>query len=182
MSKVGLFLWLGVVALLAQNPRFPVMDHLTNNETLAAEKFGVSEKEEIRRQLERGSFDLPDSWDREVRVRRISLGTVDGLVIQGVKLLCGATGNCQTWVFRRSKGHWITLFAGQAPLASGFGFDEPASHGLKRLIITSNFSAETAEYRVHEFDGQFYRTAKCYQASESGADGAQQVLKQMPCQ
>src|SRR5882672_9709241 len=101
MSRVGLLLLLAVEALLSQNPRIPAMAHLRNSDTFEAEKLGASEKREIRRELEKGSFDAPDSWDREVRVRRISLGAVDGLVVQGVTLLCGATGNCETWVLRR---------------------------------------------------------------------------------
>jgi hypothetical protein len=182
MSRVGFLLLLGVEAVLSQNPRIPAMDHLRNPETFKAEKLGASEKGEIWRELGKGSFDAPDSWEDEVRVRRISLGAADGLVVQGVRLLCGATGNCQTWVFRRLMGHWSSLFAGQAPLASGFGFDEPASHGIKRLVISSNASAEAGEYRVYEFDGRFYRAAQCYQASKSGTNGTKQLMKPIPCQ
>jgi len=51
---------------------------------------------------EASAYDTPDSWRAEVRVKRIDLAGTPGLVVQGSKLLCGATGNCQIWIYRES--------------------------------------------------------------------------------
>jgi hypothetical protein len=182
MVTLGLLLLLCAGALQAQNPRFPAMNRLRSDETFHATKLTSAEREEIRNQLEKTSFDAPDSWEREVRVRRVSLGSADGLVVQGVALLCGGTGNCQTWVFRRSLGHWINLFSDQAPLASGFGFDQKMSHGLRRLAISANSSAERAEYWVYDFDGRFYRRTQCYEARAGGTAGAKETVKARACE
>src|SRR5882724_6976050 len=83
---------------------------LSANETFPAAKLTAAEQKEIIDQVESTSFDAPDSWETELRVRRVSLGESDGLVIRGTHLLCGGTGNCETWVFRNSQGKWLNLF------------------------------------------------------------------------
>ena len=167
--------------LQAQNPKFPVMNHVRSDETFQTTRLTSAELEEIRNDLEKTSFDFPDSWDTEVRVRDISLGSVDGLAVQGTALLCGGTGNCQTWIFRRLLGHWINLFKDQAPIASGFGFQEKMSHGIRRLVMSVNFSAGRAEYWVYDFDGQFYGRTQCYEALTRETVGAKEIMKSRPC-
>ena len=93
-----------VAIALAQSVSIPPMDSLKASETLQAAKLSSPEIKQICEQLETPSFDVPDSWEKELRGRRVSLGNEDGLVIQGTELLCGGTGNCQTWVLRRSPG------------------------------------------------------------------------------
>jgi hypothetical protein len=111
-----------VAIALAQSVSIPPMDHLKASETLRAAKLSSTEIKQICEQVETTSFDVPDSWEKELRGQRVSLGNEDGLVIQGTELLCGGTGNCQTWVLRRSNGKWLAMFKGQAPIASAFGF------------------------------------------------------------
>ena len=182
MGRLVLLLLLCAGVSQAQNPKFPVMNHIRSDETFQTTKLTSAELEEIRTQLEKTSFDFPDSWGREVRVRRISLGSVDGLAVQGTALLCGGTGNCQTWIFRRLLDHWINLFNDQAPIASGFGFEQKMSHGIRRLVISANFSAERAEYSVYDFDGQFYKRTQCYEALTGETAGAKEIVKPRPCQ
>jgi hypothetical protein len=90
-----------VAIALAQSVSIPPMDHLKASETLRAAKLSSTEIKQICEQVETTSFDVPDSWEKELRGQRVSLGNEDGLVIQGTELLCGGTGNCQTWVLRR---------------------------------------------------------------------------------
>src|SRR5438445_8979296 len=97
------------------------------SETLRSAKLSLSEIMQICEQLETTSFDVPDSWETELRGRRVSLGNEEGLVIQGIELLCGGTGNCQTWVLCRSNGKWLTMFKDQSPIASAFVF-HPVAH------------------------------------------------------
>jgi hypothetical protein len=135
----------------------------------------------IFKQVEETSFDYPDSWQSELRVRRVSLGDTDGLVIQGTKLLCGGTGNCQTWVFRRSNERWISMFQHQAPIVSAFGFENKTSRGVRNLATLAHVSAETTAYSAFAFDGNFYRGTECYEISGFGDSEAKQRLRKRPC-
>ena len=124
-----------VAIALAQSVSIPPMDHLKASETLQAAKLRSTEIKQICEQLETTSFDVPDSWETELRGRRVSLGNEKGLVIQGIELLCGGTGNCQTWVLRRSNGKWLTMFKDQAPIASAFGFQPKTHAGHKTSLL-----------------------------------------------
>src|SRR5690349_12233933 len=88
-------------------PEIDWLKELSANETFLAAKLTLVERREIIRQVESTSFDAPDAWTAELRVRRISLGESAGLLIRGTRILCGGTGNCQTWVFRRIQGRWL---------------------------------------------------------------------------
>jgi len=152
---------------------------LRENETFLAAKLTAPERKQISEQVEKSSFDVPDSWDAELLVRQVSLGATDGLVIRGSKLLCGGTGNCQTWVFRRSQGNWLNLFEQEAPVVSGFGFDEEGSGGIKNLLVSANSSAEKEARTLFKFDGKFYRQSECYGVSLRG--GREQKVEKVPC-
>ena len=173
---------LALLSLVAagQNVVFPKMDHLKDNETFQSAKLDTAAIKEISEAIEPTAFDTPDSWESELRVRRVRVGESSGLVLQGTKLLCGATGNCQTWVFRRTDDHWLSLFENQAPIASGFGFDEKTTNGIKRLVVMANSSAADSQYVVYDFDGRLYRESACYSRHDE-ADGKQQTQK-VPCQ
>ena len=108
--------------------------------------------------LEPLAYDEPDSWSKELRVKRIDLAGGPGLVLQGKKLLCGGTGNCQLFVFRQVNGKWISLFDKQAPIGEAFEVGPGCTNGIKDFSVIANSSAE-AEHRVtYKFDGKFYRS------------------------
>ena len=167
-----------VAIALAQSVSIPPMDHLKASETLQAAKLSSTEIKQICEQLETTSFDVPESWETELRGRRVSLGNEDGLVIQGTELLCGGTANCQTWVLRRSNGKWLTMFKDQAPIASAFGFQPEARAGHKNFLIAANSSADAENYIVYHSNGEFYRQAQCY----SVHGGAEQHAEKIPCE
>src|SRR5690242_20357054 len=95
----------------------PALAHLAESETFETANLSAPERAEILAQVEAVSFDVPDSWYGELRARRVSLGSNGGLVVQGRRLLCGATGNCQIFVFARRASKWQILFDMTAPLA-----------------------------------------------------------------
>jgi hypothetical protein len=134
------------------------MQSLGPKDTFATAKLSAAEVEDILKQVERSAYDQPDDWTSELRVRRVDLGSRPGLVLHGSKLLCGATGNCQLWVFRREGGKWLTLFSGdQAPIAEGFQLGPNLANGIEDLTITANSSAEAQARATYKFDGRFYR-------------------------
>jgi hypothetical protein len=153
MAAVLLFI-LATVCLSASAQ----MGHLQNAETIAKIKLSPPELKQIVSAVEATAFDAPDSWEKELRARRISLRAVPGLVLQGTDLLCGATENCQLFVFRRAGKNWAPLFAGeQAPLVEGFSFGPEARQGIKDLHVIANSSAEKRTHATYRFDGKFYR-------------------------
>jgi hypothetical protein len=152
---------------------------LGDNETFLAAKLTAAERKQIIDQVEKTSFDVPDSWESELRVRRVSLGEPDGLVIRGTQMLCGGTGNCETWIFRRSQGNWFNLFEQEAPIVSGFGFEQEATGGIKNLFVSANSSAAKESRILFKFDGNFYRQSECYEVSVNGA--APEKIKKVPC-
>ena len=92
----------------------------------------------------------------KLRVRHVDLGGSPGLVVRGTKLLCGATGNCQTWVFRNVNDKWMSLFD-DAPIAESFQLGPTVTRGIKDLKIVANLSADRARRITYKYDGKVYR-------------------------
>lgn len=137
------------------------MQSLGPRDALAAAKLPQREVREVIQAVEQAAYDTPDSWERELRVRKVDLGAAPGLLVQGTKLLCGGTGNCQTWVLRRSAGKWTSMFAGdEAPLAESFQLGPSLTAGIKDLTIVTNSSAEAGQRVTYKFDGGFYRAKR----------------------
>jgi hypothetical protein len=127
-------------------------------ETLDAAKLTRKEIIQLIPVLEQQAYDIPDSWNTELRARRVDLGSSSGLVLEGTNLLCGATGNCQIFIFRRVNGQWVSLFKGEAPIGDAFTFGPDTTNGIKDLSVASNQSAEATHRVRYRFDGQFYGT------------------------
>lgn len=139
----------------------PQMQSLTVKDTWAAAKLSAQEIQQITAAVEDSAFDTPDSWKKELLVRRVDLGASPGIVAQGAKLLCGATGNCQIFVLRKTNGKWTSLFGTeQAPLAEGFQLGPALTNGVKDLTVIANSTAESNARTIYKFDGTVYRIAK----------------------
>ncbi len=148
-------------ALFAFPPGADWLPALQDSETLPAARLTATEERDVLDQLERTSFDVPDSWTQEIRIRRVSLGAVEGLVVRGTSLLCGGTGNCQTWIFRRVGGRWRDAFASTAPIAASVGIGR-ASVPIKDVFLTAHTSADAESWTRYRFDGRHYRAVECY--------------------
>ena len=136
-------------------------DHLRADETIAKLNLPQSELTQVISGVEAAAFDSPDSWEQELRARKISLGSVPGLVLQGTDLLCGATGNCQVFVFRRVDDKWLALFESEeAPVVEGFSFGPDEKLGIQDLHTAANISAAQSSHKTYRFDGKFYRAVK----------------------
>ena len=137
------------------------MQSLTAKDTWAAAKLSAPEIRQITAAVEDSAFDTPDSWQDELRVRRVDLGAAPGLVAQGTKLLCGGTGNCQIFVLQKINGKWVSLFGTeQAPIAEGFQLGPEVTHGIEDLTVIANTSAESSTRATYKFDGKIYRVTK----------------------
>jgi hypothetical protein len=125
--------------------------------SLGSARFSRQEIEQLIAVVEELSYDTPESWREELRAKRVSLGSTSGIVLQGKHLLCGATGNCQIFVFRKMNGNWISLFKDSAPLAESFKFEAQTSYGINDLTISANLGAEHSKSVTYRFDGKCYR-------------------------
>lgn len=155
--KLGALLVLNAV-LLCASPAMSQMQNLAAKNTFAAARLSAKEIQEIVAEVEQSAYDTPDSWQSELRVLRVDLGASPGIIVQGSKLLCGGTGNCQTWVFRKTGGKLISLMAkDQVPIAEGFSLGPDATRGIKDFSISTNTSADSGKNITYKFDGTFYR-------------------------
>jgi len=140
-------------------PTYAQMQSLTAKDTWAAAKFSPQEIQQITAAVEDSAFDTPNSWEQELRVRRVDLGAAPGIVAQGTSLLCGGTGNCQIFVLQKTNGKWVSLFKADAPIGDSFELGPSLTRGIKDLTVTMNASAAKSGHTVYKFDGQFYQKA-----------------------
>ena len=156
--KRGALLMLNTV-LLCANPAMGQLRSLGPKDTFAAARLSAEEIREIVAEVEQSAYDAPDSWEAELRVQRVNLGATTGVVVQGSSLLCGGTGNCQTWVFRRAGGKLISLMSrDQVPIVEGFRLGPNVTAGIKDFSTSANTGAKSGKSITYKFDGEFYRS------------------------
>lgn len=155
--KTGFMVSPGLVLMITL-PIAAQMQGMHARDTFATAHLSRPEVQQILKQVEQSAYDVPDDWISELRVKRVDLGSSPGLVLQGSKLLCGATGNCEIWVFRKVGNTWLSLLPGdEAPIAEGFQLGPAKSGGIKDFTIVANSSAEAATTITYSFDGRRYR-------------------------
>src|SRR5207245_11550014 len=84
---IAIYVIVSVSALpFARSTSFPAdvewLKDLNDKETFSAARLSRAEEKQILEQVANTSFDSPDSWRSELRVRRLSLGQSEGLVIR----------------------------------------------------------------------------------------------------
>jgi hypothetical protein len=136
------------------------MQNLGAKDTFAAARLSPKDIQEIVAEVEQSAYDTPDSWESELRAQRVDLGVSPGIIVQGSKLLCGGTGNCQTWIFRKAGRKLISLMAkDQVPIAESFSLGPNVTRGIKDFSISANTSADSGKNVTYKFDGKFYRSS-----------------------
>jgi hypothetical protein len=180
---LGAISWLGVPAGVAQAPKLelPAARFLPVNFTFQVAEVPPAQIRQIVAEVEKSSFDHPASWEKELRVEREALGAAEVLIVRGTELLCGGTGNCQTWVFLHRQGRWVNLFPGQAPLASGLGFEQKSSLGIRNAVTVTALDAKKDRYTIWTFNGRAYRSAQCLLVEPFDTESDPKISK-VPCQ
>jgi hypothetical protein len=131
--KIRAFVILNAI-LISASPARTQMQSLGTKDTFVASRLSAKEIHEIVEEVEQSAYDTPDSWQNELRVKRVDLGASQGVVIRGSTLLCGSTGNCQTWVFRKADNKWVSLFPkDHVPIAESFRLGPHVTAGIKDL-------------------------------------------------
>jgi hypothetical protein len=151
------FFWILDALSVCSTAASAQMKSLGEKDTVAAAKLSAIEIDEIINAVKKSAYDVPKSWSAELRFRRVDLGIGPGIVVQGTSLLCGGTGNCQIWVFRKAKANWVSLFKNdQTVLADAFQFGPTQTHHIKDLTVATNLSAEETRRVTYKFDGRRY--------------------------
>jgi hypothetical protein len=71
------------------------------------------------------------------------------------------------------------LFEQEAPVVSGFGFEERATGGIRNFLVSANSSAENETQISFKFDGKFYRQSECSNVSVNGSGNGR--VEKVPC-
>jgi len=68
---------------------------------------------------------------------------------------CGATGNCEFWVYRSHRGKYEIIL--HADMVNNFGFLKDRTDGYRDLVLWSHDSAFRSPTRLFQFEGKEYR-------------------------
>ena len=149
----------------------PSFDTLRASDTIAAAGLPAAEWAQVRDSLERLAFDTPDSWESEIRLRRVPYGGAELLVAQGTDRLCGGTGNCQLVVFQRQEGKWTASFDGDdAPIADGFAFVDRSGSDRPDFVVRAHVSAGASRITLYRFMDGRYKATQCYEQQDGSGN------------
>lgn len=71
------------------------------------------------------------------------------------------------------------MFEREAPIASGLGFEQEGSGGIKNFVVNANSSAAEESRTLFKFDGKVYRQSQCYKISTG--DAATERIEKVAC-
>jgi len=80
---------------------------------------------------------------------------ISGTNMYGPPLICGATGNCDIWVFDKKTGDLLLS-------ANGFNLlvQKSVHHGLFDIVTSHNMSAGSGVRDLYQFDGHEYQNVQ----------------------
>ena len=159
----------------ADNPdlSFTVV-HVSDSEADAG--ISVEEREQIVKLL---ADDEATDWDGaradDLRYKRVQLAGagLNGLFVRSVaKADCGATGNCSTWLLRKTRTRFHLVLNGVS--ADAVGFQPQKTNGFKNVVASANTSVESSAIYVFAYDGHKYVKQTCYEHTGTST-------KEVPC-
>jgi hypothetical protein len=120
------------------------------------------------------------------RVARVALhdtGKTEILVQASDNCHCGATGNCDLWVVRRTQKGFEVLLEIQAVLEVSI---EPSStNGYRDLMTSTHESAFMTDLTLHKFDGKQYQKSACaeieYRLQNDGTNSKTPTITAAEC-
>ncbi len=151
-----------------------VVVHVSDSDTEAG--ISAEERDQIVNLL---TDDDATDWDAkrapDLRYKRVQLAGagLNGLFVRSVsKSDCGATGNCSTWLLRKSRTRFHLVLRGVS--ADAVGFQSQMTNGFKNVVASANMSAESSAVNVFAYDGRKYVKQSCYEHSSTST-------KEVPC-
>jgi|SRR5581483_9528421 len=123
--------------------------------------------------------DEDTDWDAaragDLRYKRVQLANagLNGLFVRSTaKSDCGATGNCSTWLLRKSRTRFHLVLHGVS--ADAVGFQSRMTNGFKNVVASANMSADSSAINVFGYDGHQYVRQGCYERTRA-------ETKEVPC-
>lgn len=86
----------------------------------------------------------------------------DGKTELAIRNNCAAVGNCQFWIFRRTKKGYETTLKTLPGSVQTFKVKSSASHGYFDLETTDHFDAYSGGIAVYRFSGKEYKIGTCF--------------------
>jgi hypothetical protein len=163
-NRLGFVLVLTIVAVpfYAKAQTIPARNQPPWQESLtpAAKGTQVPVPKQILKELRNQLSECADSLPHEKM-------TMDAYEIHNAKLklvaiwarnacLCGATGNCEFWVYRVQRGKYEQVL--ETGLVREFGFLKATTNGLPDLVLWSHDSAQRYPGALWQFDGSAYES------------------------
>ena len=162
VSCAALLACLLPLATVGQEIEFKPLPMPSDTDTFVDSGLKSAARREIFDAVAVTAYDTPESWDAELRVRRERVGPWFIAVVRGTSLLCGATGNCQTWLFRLDGKHWVNVVAaGQAPIVDALSLTRAGRGRPWRLMTRAHVSAEERRFTDYRFDGRTFQRTRC---------------------
>jgi hypothetical protein len=113
-------------------------------------------------------FDNPNSFDcsKHFAVAQVDLNS-DGkpeFAVQGFNnYMCGASGNCSFWIYRKTEKGYEKIL--EADSVKQYNFRCPLGNGYCDVVTFTHDSAFDSSISVYRFDGDKYKIAECGERS-----------------
>ncbi len=170
------------LATVAQEIEFKPLPMPSNEDTFVDSGLKPAARREIFDAVAITAYDTPESWDAELRVRRQRVGPWFVAVVRGTSLLCGATGDCQTWLFRLEGKHWVNVIAaGQAPIVDALSLTRAGRGRPWRLMARAHVSAEERRFADYRFDGRVFQRTRCRVSAVDAVGQPKGEPRDAPC-
>ena len=154
--------WLLPLAAMAAPIDFKAFALPSAADTFVESGLRAAGRRDILQNVALTAYDTPDSWDAELRIRHDRVGPWHVAVVRGTSRLCGAGGNCQTWLFRLEGKRWVNVIAaGQAPIIDGLSLTRAGRGKAWRLMTRTRISAQEAQFAQYRFDGRLFHRTRC---------------------
>lgn len=117
----------------------------------------------------------------QIRVKAVDLGgdgPIEYLAQSSENVACSPTGNCEGWVFRRTKDGYSMILHRTA--TQTFTIQPTIGNGFHDLVLGQHGSATDVGLTLYRFDGSKYRRLACYDANWAylGEDGEYRSLNE----
>jgi hypothetical protein len=91
---------------------------------------------------------------------------------------CGATGNCDFWIFRKANGKYIRIL--ETHSVRDYGFVSNQTNGYRDLVVWSHGSAYQSSVRLFHFDGEQYDLSCGWEEEYEITEGTNAVANDKP--
>lgn len=127
---------------------------------------------QLRPQMDDFEINSEDQLRRaalDTRIKMVDLNHAGILEVLAQSTVgCGATGNCEFWIFQKSRDGYRLLLAGEAQT---FTIQKSRTNGFSDIVLGMHGSATETGLTVYRYEGGVYQEVGCYLASWTILEG-----------